>query len=83
MLSKTEGSNYVILERDEIVPVKVNKKKTDDTLEKLQTALKTIKGELRIAFCKAKFSAAAKVHTGNYTTAASGGSKTPYTVFPN
>lgn len=47
MLSKTEGSNYVILERDEIVPIEVNKKRTDDTLEKLKTALKTIKGELQ------------------------------------
>lgn len=47
MLNKTEGSNYVILERDEIVPIEVNKKRTDDTLEKLKTALKTIKGELQ------------------------------------
>ena len=34
MLSRTEGKNYVILELDEIVPIKVNKKRTDDTLEK-------------------------------------------------
>lgn len=47
MLSKTEGSNYVILERDEIVPIEVNKKRTNDTLEKLQTSLKTIKDELQ------------------------------------
>lgn len=47
MLNKTEGNNYVILERDEIVPIEVNKKRTDDTLEKLKTALKTIKGELQ------------------------------------
>lgn len=43
MLSKTEGNNYIILERDEIV----NKKRTDDTLEKLQTSLKIIKDELQ------------------------------------
>lgn len=47
MLSRTEGRNYIILGQGEKIPWKINKKKTDKKLEKLQTALKTIRDELQ------------------------------------
>lgn len=50
MLSRKEGRNYVILRQGEKIPSKVNKKRTDDKLKKLQSALKTIKDELQDAY---------------------------------
>lgn len=50
MLSRTEGRNYVILRQGEKFPSKVNKKRTDTKLGKLQSALKTIKDELQDAY---------------------------------
>ena len=50
MLSRKEGRNYVILRQGEKFPSKVNKKRTDTKLEKLQSALKTIKNELQDAY---------------------------------
>ena len=50
MLSRKEGRNYVILRQGEKILSKVNKKRTDTKLEKLQSALKTIKNELQDAY---------------------------------
>lgn len=50
MLSRTEGRNYVILRQGEKFPSKVNKKRTDTKLKKLQSALKAIKDELQDAY---------------------------------
>ena len=47
MLSRTEGRNYIILGPGEKIPSKINKKKTDKKLEKLQAALNTIRDELQ------------------------------------
>lgn len=50
MLSRKEGRNYAILRQGEKFPSKVNKKRTDAKLKKLQSALKTIKDELQDAY---------------------------------
>ena len=50
MLSRKVGRNYVILGSDNMVPIKINKNRTDRKLNRLKSALSTIQKELADAY---------------------------------
>lgn len=47
MKSKVEGRNYIILNNDDKYPVKINKKKTDKSIDRLLTSLTTFCNEVK------------------------------------
>jgi hypothetical protein len=50
MLSRKEGRNYLILNQDSDMPVKVNRNKLDKKLNRLKKALSTVQKELAGAY---------------------------------